>query len=211
MAWCRPGDKPLSELVVMVSLPTYICVTRPHLVKVCAVNLRNPQQRVNFNHLHWNVMHLIWYLRRMVHGLIVIEEWHEFCQTFNSSHTLVGWSWSMVCQHCANYIFILNLTPGFNGLGRANCKTRRETFKFWDLVCHILNVWQYSWVIGFRGWCKIGQLHLWRLKKVNILCKPWNFYPRPVMAFGYCRCLRLSVCVCVCVCVCPSIMSLSAR
>ena len=29
----------------------------------------------------------------------------------------------------------------------------------------------------------------------------FNFYPRPVMAFGYCRCLRLSVCVYVCVCV----------
>ena len=26
-----------------------------------------------------------------------------------------------------------------------------------------------------------------------------NFYPRPVLAFGYCRCLRLSVCVSVCV------------
>ena len=28
MAWCRPGDKPLSESM-MVSLPTHICVTRP--------------------------------------------------------------------------------------------------------------------------------------------------------------------------------------
>ena len=28
MAWCRPGDKPLSE-PVMVSLLTHICVTRP--------------------------------------------------------------------------------------------------------------------------------------------------------------------------------------
>ena len=27
-----------------------------------------------------------------------------------------------------------------------------------------------------------------------------HFYPRPVLAFGYCRCLRLSVCVSVCVC-----------
>ena len=27
-----------------------------------------------------------------------------------------------------------------------------------------------------------------------------SFYPRPVLAFGYCRCLRLCVCVCVCVC-----------
>ena len=25
-----------------------------------------------------------------------------------------------------------------------------------------------------------------------------RFYPRPVLAFGYCRCLRVCVCVCVC-------------
>ena len=34
MAWCRPGDKPLSELV-MFSLLTHICVTRPQWVKPC--------------------------------------------------------------------------------------------------------------------------------------------------------------------------------
>ena len=26
-----------------------------------------------------------------------------------------------------------------------------------------------------------------------------SFYPRPVLAFGYCRCLRMCVCVCLCV------------
>ena len=31
MAWCRPGNKPLSE-PMMVSLPTHICVTRPQWV-----------------------------------------------------------------------------------------------------------------------------------------------------------------------------------
>ena len=31
MAWCRPGDKPLSE-PMMVNLPTHKCVTRPHWV-----------------------------------------------------------------------------------------------------------------------------------------------------------------------------------
>ena len=31
MAWCRPGDKPLSE-AVMANLPTHICVTRPQWV-----------------------------------------------------------------------------------------------------------------------------------------------------------------------------------
>ena len=31
MAWCRPGDKPLSE-PMMVRLPTHICVSRPQWV-----------------------------------------------------------------------------------------------------------------------------------------------------------------------------------
>ena len=31
MAWCRPGDKPLSE-AMMVNLPMHICVTRPQWV-----------------------------------------------------------------------------------------------------------------------------------------------------------------------------------
>ena len=33
MAWCKPGDKPLSE-PIMVSLLTHICVTRPQWVKL---------------------------------------------------------------------------------------------------------------------------------------------------------------------------------
>ena len=33
MAWRRPGDKPLSEPMV-VSLPTHICVTRPQWIKI---------------------------------------------------------------------------------------------------------------------------------------------------------------------------------
>ena len=40
-----------------------------------------------------------------------------------------------------------------------------------------------------------------------VLYTSFNFYPRPVLAFGYCRCLRLSVCVSVC----ASITCLSAR
>ena len=39
-----------------------------------------------------------------------------------------------------DYIFILDLTPGFIGLDQDNCKTRRETFKFGDLVRFILEI-----------------------------------------------------------------------
>ena len=38
MAWRRPGDKPLSE-PMMVSLHTHICVTRPQLIKIKYVKL----------------------------------------------------------------------------------------------------------------------------------------------------------------------------
>ena len=51
-------------------------------------------------------------------------------------------SWSIACRHCSNYIFILDLTPGFNGLGKGNGKMRWETFKFWDFVCLILKILQ---------------------------------------------------------------------
>ena len=34
---------------------------------------------------------------------------------------------------------------GFKRLGKDNCKTRRETFKFWDLACLILEIWWYQW------------------------------------------------------------------
>ena len=38
------------------------------------------------------------------------------------------------CRRCSNYIFILDLTHDFIGLGKDNCSTRREKFKFDDLV-----------------------------------------------------------------------------
>ena len=42
------------------------------------------------------------------------------------------------CRRCFNYIFILDLTPGFKGLDKDDRKTRGESFKFWDLVRLIL-------------------------------------------------------------------------
>ena len=52
-------------------------------------------------------------------------------------------SWSIACRHCSNYIFFLQLTLGLNILRKGNCKPKRETFKFWDLVRLILEILQY--------------------------------------------------------------------
>ena len=59
-------------------------------------------------------------------------------------------SWSIACRRCSNNIFILNLTPGFNGLGKDNYKMRREAFKFWDLVCLILETLRYIHCVVFK-------------------------------------------------------------
>ena len=61
-------------------------------------------------------------------------------------------SWIIPCRRCSNYIFILNLTPGFDGLGKDNCEMRRETFKFWRLVHLVLEVWGYIF-------CHVHKLH----------------------------------------------------
>ena len=57
-------------------------------------------------------------------------------------------------RRCSNYIFILDLTPGFIGLGKDNFKTRRGTFKFgWfgaayirDFTTHMFEYELVDWV-----------------------------------------------------------------
>ena len=50
---------------------------------------------------------------------------------------------SLRCRRCSNYIPYLHLTRGFNILHIDNCKPRRETFKFWNLLHLILEILQY--------------------------------------------------------------------
>ena len=71
-----------------------------------------------------------------------ISTYHE---TSNISHTIVS---NIIVDHsdvvgawpvgvAPTHTSILDLTTGFNGLGKDNCKTRGEIFKFGDLVRHI--------------------------------------------------------------------------
>ena len=85
----------------------------------------------------------------------------KYWKTSNISRTLVGnkicWSlrcsWSIACWCCSNYIFILDLTPGISGLGKDNCKTRRETLKFlrdlcWRFYGRMYSpLWCWKWII----------------------------------------------------------------
>ena len=89
------------------------------------------------------LMKICWKSRLMSAKIFAAKR--HYCQTSNIRRILVWqwncWSlrciWSIACRRCSNYIFTLDLTPGFSGLGRDNCKTRRKSFKFWDFVSYI--------------------------------------------------------------------------
>ena len=69
-------------------------------------------------------------------------------------------------QRCSNYIFILDLTPGFIELGKDICNPRQETFKLGDLVPLILEI-------------------LWYMKMMSIIfsfIEHPNVDPRPAVA-----------------------------
>ena len=72
----------------------------------------------------------------------------------------------MPCRRCSNYIFIPDLTHGFNGLGKENCKTGRETSVFWDLTRLIAGVGRYFIMLIT---CPVGAF-------VNFLHIPLNLY-----------------------------------
>ena len=89
----------------------------------------------------------------------------------------------------------------------------RKMFPFDDVIMvtllstNICTISDSCW----RVWCMVD-ISLGTLLHVTYCTHaspPTHFYPRPVLAFGYCRCLRL--CVCVCLSVCLSITCLSAR
>ena len=85
MAWRRPGDKPLSE-PVMVSLPTHICVTRPQWVK--------DQTRHR-----WLCYCLFWHRE--------VDSWHFKTKLFNSLcrgdailRHRSGSKWAQIIAYC---------------------------------------------------------------------------------------------------------------
>ena len=86
-------------------------------------------------------------------------------------------SWGIPCRRYPNYIFILDLTPGFNGLDKDNCKMRWETFKVWESVRLILEIWRYeSLTVPSHHplWCVPKSM--WWIKAQGQLCKLYHSY-----------------------------------
>ena len=79
----------------------------------------------------------------------------------------------------------------FNGGFITGISTSNDIFKLYGLIPRQLHLVQSLLV------CFIDFSEAFDLVNHNM-----SFYPRPVLAFGYCRWLRLCVCVSLCLCVC---------
>ena len=92
------------------------------------------------------------------------------------------------------------VTPGFNGLGKDNCKMRRETFSFWDLVlayirgvtivkslwsrifitllpwwpCRVLRITWETWISRWLLHVMVSQRYRW----VKYSAVSLQFYPK---------------------------------
>ena len=87
MAWCRPGDKPLTKPMV-VRLPTHICVTRPQWVKPSEpssiVNNISRLEKCVDDIRAWMKLNLL-KLNDDKTGLLVITSWPSMSQSLHIS------------------------------------------------------------------------------------------------------------------------------
>ena len=154
MAWRRPGDKPLSE-PMMVRLPTHICVTRPQWVKTScdlvktiyvirnlncnvAVKKNSEHKPLNFETL-WNLT-----IRRLIglwnihQDLFIIKHTISSCDRISSikaSPTTTNVTAGLT-RPMGTASVITKAKP--HAIPRTNvCTTWTETLTLWDFHCAI--------------------------------------------------------------------------
>ena len=125
-------------------------------------------------------------------------------------------SWSSADRRCSNYIWVINKFI----VWRAGLLWSQQDFDWrWSVpLFKCLTVLEFSFILFdlcllitffnfIMNYVPIVTFWIFTYHKIWILSIMFCFYPRPVLASGYCRCL----CLCVCACVCVSITCLSAR
>ena len=83
----------------------------------------------------------------IIHSDHIVQYIRVYRQTSNICRILVGNvivdHWDVVgASPVGAALNTSSFSTGFNGVGKDNCKTGQDTFKFWDLVGLILEVWQ---------------------------------------------------------------------
>ena len=144
MAWRRPGDKPLSE-PMMVRLPTHICVTRPQWVKTCGMKLRLPSKTSTMQSLKFgngeailsHALPRLWFLNHAGINSIHVGKWGpgvKWYICYTVVHFLIGFSTytEANCIDICNDYFINSLRP-------SDAYMRRQTNHDWTAPSHYQN------------------------------------------------------------------------
>ena len=122
MAWCRSGDKPLSE-PMMVSLLTHICVTRPQWVKRHTSDsyiwLETVQETSCMTCLIndlWSKVHKIFHhcsLKNTHTHIELLGPWFMLCHTYNTNWLMCNLKYELlqgkmlqVCHKKTNHSYM---------------------------------------------------------------------------------------------------------
>ena len=75
-----------------------------------------------------------------------------------------------------DYILIIGLTPRLNRLGKHNCNTRRQSFKFWNFVSYVRDWFYGSHLYKNDGGCRIRKLSTKQILVVKycVDLQTWN-------------------------------------
>ena len=101
MTWRRPGDKPLSE-PMMVRLLTHICVTRPQWVKTFD-HVNNPEQPFQFDNLDF----IDWFIMaKFKNNLIICWEMNKIY--IGCKYVFIYYLYLLIYLFIISYLFLIS-------------------------------------------------------------------------------------------------------
>ena len=118
----------------------------------------------------------------------------------------------MAWRRCSNCIFIMNVTSGFNGRTKGNCKTRQERFRIWDWVQLILELVRYLHPL-YSVTCLIfaTRIDLWTPDELELYHKAVIYNKEGLLPVEYTKHIFSDTLITILVSLCPRKKSIHNR
>ena len=108
MAWRRPGNKPLSELM-MVSLLTHICVTQSQWVNYSGISLFHHWKGLTYDVIHNQGIPSARVYEHRPYDKHIYELWKSICTLGVVTLPLTEAIWRRVAVNCVRIIFTVEI------------------------------------------------------------------------------------------------------
>ena len=165
MAWHRPGNKPLSE-AMMVSLLTHICVARPQLVKRLPPSCPYGQPMGCILRVLWRKMPMIYWECSVYHtyrnfGMNLLLYWSPSAPHSTSIYHRSGWWGGLAVwwplTHGAWHFIITQTSIDRSSQGETQ-------YEGPESICHIITQW--CKILGNKNVIHVVKLCLWTRKNL---------------------------------------------